>query len=420
MDASGIRVVLTFHRDPSRYSEISVFQGEMRRRMWQFVHGSDSLTSFLVGLPALIRRSDIDTLPPRNLQDWELSEDMTVLPPTRPDSESTPCSYLLAKSNVLHCLGKITDFLSSLEGYPYEEVLKLDVELTAAADKIPKWLKMKSIGVTADQSMSVVNRCIQLEFLIHQGFCVLHRKFFSQGRLDSRFEPSYSRCIESAIALITQQYYLYKSAKESALVAKHCTSYDHSHQCNTPKRSPLSSLQMAFNNMEKKLIHLSGYRVSYTSHEFILAAMILVLNVRHRKMETAQGLPSCSMPIEVFVALDQASQVWGDEAAQAKSPEAIKVSQVLSNLLGTLRLCERAWPAPEDWAVVQQSNGESMMPGEQEGLMDIDWVSEHKITLCAISDNVVGRVGLFYRRDKFRRRIWRNGILRCFCTSDRR
>ncbi|CZT44129.1 uncharacterized protein RSE6_04257 [Rhynchosporium secalis] len=313
-----VRVALRmgYHRDPAQFPEISIFQGEMRRRVWQFVHRMDSLTSFLTGLPAMIRDSDIDTAEPLNVYDWELTEDMTELPPEQPATALTPVSYLLAKGRIIRCLGHIIDFLSALGQYPYQEVQKLDKDMVGAFGAIPPFLRMQGTEASLGaDSESLVNRRVQLVYLHHQGMCVLHRKFFIRGRSDPRFAPSYNRCISSAVALLELQDFLYTSANSSLLIATH------------------------------------WYRVSYTSHEFILAVMIIVLDIRHRKTERSNGVdaqaisqPEC---LSVLPKLHKAYQIWKDEAIRKRSPEASKVAQVLSNLLCPLGFFEYINTQPE-------------------------------------------------------------------------
>lgn len=130
----------------------------------------DSLTSFLTGLPGMIRSSDIDTAEPINVYDWELTEDMTELPSPQPETTPTPVSYLLVKGRILRCLGRIMDFLSALGQYSYSEVMKLDEEMVTAFKGIPPFLRMQGTESSlGPDSESIVNRRVQLVFLHHQG-----------------------------------------------------------------------------------------------------------------------------------------------------------------------------------------------------------------------------------------------------------
>src|SRR5450432_4114548 len=56
-----------YHRDPSLHPNISVFQGEMRRRMWSAVSQHELVFSVQIGLPKAIRYAECDTQLPRNV-----------------------------------------------------------------------------------------------------------------------------------------------------------------------------------------------------------------------------------------------------------------------------------------------------------------------------------------------------------------
>lgn len=335
--------ILTNSRDPSQYPEITVFQGEMRRRVWSFVHRTDALTSFLVGQPCAIRENCHDTEMPSNLYDWELSENMTELPPSRPISDPSPVSYLIVKGNILLVVGKVVNFLSDLgQSYPYERVLELDAELETAFLELPPFFAPRRFEDVEQDSPSLVNRRIQLEFLYHQGMCVLHRKFFTQGRLDPRFRKSYTRCTESALALLAEQHFLYTQAIKGSLIARH------------------------------------WYRVSYTSHSYILAAMILVLDIRHRRMEACaeDSGTICTLQSDICNAIQNACVIWKKKSDDKDSAEAVKVYQVLSNMLNTLGVPEKAgMTQPEEVMAEPEPVQSEMYNAFAPALdMDIDWV----------------------------------------------
>lgn len=289
--------MLIKHRDPSHYPNITVFQGEIRRRLWCFIYRSDSIISFFVGLPSMIRATEQDVATPRNLNDWELTEDITELPPSRPLTETTPVSYLLIKGRILEIMGKIVDFMSSLQVWDYESVLKLDYELEEVMENLPEHWKMQKDGDTSEMSPSLLNRRIQVMFLYHQGMCVLHRKFVAQARSDKRFSRSRSRCIRSAMVLLAQQYDLYVETDiKQTIASKH------------------------------------WYRPSHTSQEYVLAAMIVVLELRHRKLEVFDGDLDvrAKEEAEMLEALQKACLVW---KTARDSLDAVKVYRVLSNML---------------------------------------------------------------------------------------
>ncbi|KAH8818142.1 hypothetical protein F5882DRAFT_3166 [Hyaloscypha sp. PMI_1271] len=145
-----------YHRDPSQFPNLSVFQGEMRRRIWSAVSQHDLLFSIQIGLPKCIRYAECDTQPPRNLFEEELYEDMKELPPSRPVSEDTEISYQVVKLQIMRAYGHVMEFLNLLEPQPYEEVLKLDLKLMEARANIPPHLELRSLEEMANDPPSRV------------------------------------------------------------------------------------------------------------------------------------------------------------------------------------------------------------------------------------------------------------------------
>lgn len=76
-------ISMGYHRDPSHFPTLSIFQAEFRRRVWLSIVGLDDMASFLMGFPRMLPSSLPDVMEPLNLHDWELSEDMVALPPSR-------------------------------------------------------------------------------------------------------------------------------------------------------------------------------------------------------------------------------------------------------------------------------------------------------------------------------------------------
>lgn len=154
-----------YHRDPYHFLNLSVFQGEMRRRIWSAVNQHDLLFSIQIGLPKCIRYAECDTQSPSNLHEEELYEDMKELPPSRPVGEDTEICYQVVKLQIMRAYGHVTEFLNVLESQPYEEVLKLDVKLMEAKANIPSHLQLKTLEEMAnDPPYRVMERFIMQLF----------------------------------------------------------------------------------------------------------------------------------------------------------------------------------------------------------------------------------------------------------------
>ncbi|KAG5291502.1 C6 transcription factor [Histoplasma ohiense] len=195
-----------FHRDPSHYPKaFSPFQGEMRRRIWAFICQADHVCSFHIGLPSMISSAISDTAMPSNLHDWELTEGMAKLPPSRPMSEVTGITYMVTKSQILQTVGRIGELLYNTKQMSYDRVLQLDQELFQVVRDIPEPFRMTSWNAAETESLFKTMQRVHVGILYSEGMCALHRKYISTARKDQKFALSRQRCLQSAIALIDLQ-----------------------------------------------------------------------------------------------------------------------------------------------------------------------------------------------------------------------
>ncbi|KAK9451148.1 uncharacterized protein V1518DRAFT_370393 [Limtongia smithiae] len=195
-----------YHRDPSQSSGISVLQAEYRRRVWLSVTSMDDLASFLGGFPRMMLAIHADTAEPRNLYDWELSDDMTILPPSRPLAEITPATYLIVKGRLFSALGRVADFNSTSYLGSYETVLEIDRVLYNAHENFPPHMRVVPIKAGNSVIPTIADFSnMSLEGMYYKGMCTLHRRFLVKGRVDGRYKFSRDRCISSALAILAFQ-----------------------------------------------------------------------------------------------------------------------------------------------------------------------------------------------------------------------
>ncbi len=305
----------------------------------------------------MLRTLDSDTKDPLNVHDWELTEHMTKLPESRPDSEVTQVSYMLAKRKLLTIARDMLSLLGSLRQPSYEQVLELDYGLEQAYRDLPANFKVESMEKMLNQTPSLVNHRIQLAFLYNQCVCILHRKFFARGRADIHFSRSYQRCMDSALSLLEHQHYLYTE-----------------------------------NKVKGDIKPRHWYRVAHTSHDFILAAMIVCLDIRYRKIEEQSGRRLNFDEIQqakIWQSVEFACSIWKEE--KDSSPEAAKVYEVLSQVLGTHALeGNRVVNQSQIAQLVSKTNSELPLFASNQWLgvpgvnMDIDWVCgfglKHKLS----------------------------------------
>lgn len=311
-----------YHRDSKMFPNITPFQGEMRRRVWTIVRQGDLLFSFQVGMPSMLRTGDSDTEIPRNLYDEDFDQDSKELPPSRPNDEPTPMSYLIAKARLSFTFGRAIEHTSSVTNAPYETAMEIDTELRRARDLIPDHLKVRPINecqhdpadlivsrfnVISPVSLSSVQfaNTHQIQSVYHKAQCVLHRRYIARARENPRFTHSRRTCIDSSLELLRYQAMLHQESGSNGRLRSH--------------------------NSDN----------SIASNNFLLAATIICLDLYHGLQLQAAGRPSGDLYTwgrerrdEMLEAIQQAHQIWDDQ--KDKSMEAYKASGVLRVMLAKL------------------------------------------------------------------------------------
>ncbi|KAK9235108.1 fungal-specific transcription factor domain-containing protein [Lipomyces kononenkoae] len=234
-----------YHRDPKYRSDISPFDGEMRRRLWHAVVQLDVLLSFQMGMPSMIPSESCDTEPPGNLNDADISPNMEFLPASRPLTDSTPVLYTIIKCGLMNLFRKvIVHTQPAILSPSYAVTIELDGTLRQAYAAIPEDFKMRPISQSfLVPSGMIINRCT-LELLNLKGIMVLHRRYLNTEEFDQRWDYSRRACIDAALLVLTRQVDIYEATQPGGQL------YD--------DRWMVSSL---------------------TAHDFLLASMVLCLNL---------------------------------------------------------------------------------------------------------------------------------------------
>jgi hypothetical protein len=294
-----------YHRDPSQHPNISVFEAEMRRRLWNAVVQHDLLACVRIGLPKSLRYSESDTEEPRNLYEEELYEDMKELPPSRPLGEPTPMSYVITKARIMKCYGRVVEFLHQLVPQPYEEVLKLDTALMEARELIPSHLQLRLLEEMQDDAPSLILERYIIQLFYHKAVCLLHRKYWKSSPTDSDETFFYSRkaSIASAMTLLSHQATMHRACRPGG---------------------PLTNMKW--------------YHFAITNHDFLLAAMIICLDlisIERARREPEPSTYDCIVPdIDKLSAIQRSRTIWSEVIDDCK--DAKRAVSILSGVLGKL------------------------------------------------------------------------------------
>ncbi|KAJ5324286.1 transcriptional regulator family: Fungal Specific TF [Penicillium atrosanguineum] len=196
-----------YHRDPSHLPGISPFAGEMRRRAWATILQGDILISTQMGMPRMIKDWQCDTVEARNLNDSDFDEDCLELPLSRPETEITTVSHLVARRRIFAALGAIVDFTASVRPVAYDEIMRLDRILHDAEAMVPAYLRMKAMAAAVTDPPQVIMHRLFLRLMFHKGQIMLHCKYLSPNQATSSdghtsYIHSRSSCIEAALGIL--------------------------------------------------------------------------------------------------------------------------------------------------------------------------------------------------------------------------
>ena len=295
--STRLAMKMGYHRDPRLLTNISPFEGEMRRRTFFILEAFDLLLSFQAGLPAMIQEEECDTDPPGNLFDTDFDEDCKTIPPSRPPTDSTPMLYYRYKSRLARIFRRIYRHAISLKASSYEETMRLDAELDRAHEDVPPSLKLKPMALSfTDQPYMILNR-LYSDLVYLKSVCVLHRKYISQDRSNPSFDYSRKACGDAALQILKHQVELHGACQPGGLFHEH--------------RWMLSSL---------------------SCHDFLLAAMIICLDLHEsHKQSTTSSTKDLETQVKKYDALRHCYGIWLSRCEFSR--DARRASSVLEIML---------------------------------------------------------------------------------------
>lgn len=326
----------------------------MRRRTWAILRMSDLVFSHQVSLPSMIYDHDCDTQLPNNIFDEEFSVDTKVLPPSRPDSEPTPVSYMIAKVKLCLELGNILQSTNRVgKQVPYDEILRFDARLRELREELPPHLKMQSLEGTNDPITLIVAR-FNVDILYLKIMCLLHRKYLTRSRQNPRYAHSRRSAIEASLEMLSHLQVLHRESKPDG-----------------------------------RLRSIKWFVASIATKEFLLPAMLVILDLHYDSQieQSSSRHDSQSMyfwtpqqRLEMIRSLESAKDIW--EGLADGSMEAVKAYNISKIMLDKINNpSNRAAPSGVPPAVGLQSGAIQMRDDMFAGLGDTELKPEHSAAM---------------------------------------
>lgn len=288
-----------YHRDPSQHPNISIFDAEMRRRIWCCVAQHELLFSVKVGLPKGIRYSECDSMPPRNLNEDELFEDMTQLPPARPNNEPTDLSYFVVKHRIMEAYGRVIEFLHIIQPQPYDEVLRIDTLVREALESVPHHLRLYSFEAMQNIPPHQIMESCMINAFSHKAVCLLHRKYWNDPENVQLNNYSRGRCVGSSIVLLEQQAAMHHACRAGGILSD-----------------------------------LKWYHFAIINHDFLLSAVIICLDLMMISRKKDAQLTTDPETREKINAIMRSRSIWEEVVGNCR--DAKRAVTILSNAINKL------------------------------------------------------------------------------------
>jgi Fungal specific transcription factor domain len=294
---------MAYHRDADNFTHFSVFEGEMRRRAWTMCLQFDKMVSFQLGLPNNIPPDSWDTKTPRNLLDSDFSEDISVLPPSRPEHEPTQILYFIVKARLMANFGQVCNHALSFRKSSEAEIMELDADIRETYSQVPYALRIRPMAQSLADPPYLLMVRLNCEFLYQKSLLVLHRKYMTQG-----FERSTKTCLAAAMSIIECFADIHKEFRPGGAL---------------------------YNNR--------WMLTSFTMNDFLLAAMVLCLSLSQWRRKN----PGRSIDEDALVTQQVEMLRACHEICRERAPTSVESRKVADALRAMLAQIDPQGPASE-------------------------------------------------------------------------
>ncbi|KAI0802605.1 fungal-specific transcription factor domain-containing protein [Xylaria sp. FL0064] len=187
---------LGLHRDPKNFPGMSVFEAEMRRRLWATILELNAQASLDSGTLPGISYDDFDTGPPANINDEDIDEDSTTLKQhdgTTKTDGSLQRFLLQSLPPRLEMLRKMNGLATNLGD---EKTLALSAKFSEACREVDAHVRANSNGQAPTFNRNMAS------LLIRRFLLVLHRPLAGRIRENALYYHSRKVSFDSAMALL--------------------------------------------------------------------------------------------------------------------------------------------------------------------------------------------------------------------------
>ncbi|RAK82283.1 putative C6 transcription factor [Aspergillus fijiensis CBS 313.89] len=203
---SLIRIAMTMglHRSPYRFHKMTKFWAEMRRRLWATIVELDLQSSIDKGMPPNIDLEEFDCEAPSNLDDSQLTEDMTDDPVPKDLGTFTRSTFQVLLHQTLPLRVHIAKAINTLKfTLSYDEALRLSEEINQSMQEGAGIFHRMGTAISAPVGEDPSFAQSMLVFLMRRSLLVLNRPFALSILRTPKFSYSRKICLESALQMLS-------------------------------------------------------------------------------------------------------------------------------------------------------------------------------------------------------------------------
>jgi hypothetical protein len=168
-----------YHREYPSTERTSLYDREMRRRLWMTIVELDIQAAVERGMPPSIRAEDFNIISPLNIDDDKLQESGQDFLESMPLATFTEASFQVHMYRSLPIRLKVCAFVNGCtEQNDFDRVLHLGEGLEKALQDIPEWSNFRD-NPRQQQTMLYVKRLLNI--YLHQYALLLHIQFAIQA-----------------------------------------------------------------------------------------------------------------------------------------------------------------------------------------------------------------------------------------------
>ncbi|RJE27028.1 Transcription factor [Aspergillus sclerotialis] len=196
----NMAMTMGLHREPETFPALSVFQSEMRARLWTTVLELVVQSSLDSGTPILLPQG-FETRKPMNIDDKDISPDSVTAPIPKPNNQPTESSIQILLSQSLRLRVEAVELINACPKQSYKKVLDMGTELREICRNIASFFQSYTLRwSTNDSQVSSFHRTF-LDMLIRRYILFLHTPFMLQAKTKPEFYYSRKVCLESAMVI---------------------------------------------------------------------------------------------------------------------------------------------------------------------------------------------------------------------------